>query len=146
MHERPGQPISRRDFSFVLAAGAQAIIAGHFLMSGRVLAAGLGGGEARPRLRVPVGPVGGDGMTMLAVGEGSDRTVCAVNRTGAEVLRLLDGTRSVAQVASRTARNLRLLRDQAFDAKIACFVAELAQLGFLVAPFYVQIVEHSTSL
>jgi hypothetical protein len=69
-----------------------------------------------------------------------------VNRTGAEIVRLLDGTRSVEQVAARTSRNLRLRRDQAFDAKIACFVAELAQMGFLAAPFYVEIVEHTTSL
>lgn len=146
MHQGQDHSLSRRDFAFVLATGAQAIIVGHFLGGGLARASGPGDSETRPRLRVPVGPTGSDGMTTLMLGEGSDRSVCAVNRTGAEIVRLLDGTRSVEQVAARTSRNLRLRRDQAFDAKIACFVAELAQMGFLAAPFYVEIVEHTTSL
>jgi hypothetical protein len=145
--EKAGQmahQISRRDFAFLLAAGAEVVIGGYFLVPHAARAARQGKAEIRPCLRVPVPPEDSEGMTRIAVGEGDAQIACAVNRVGAGILHLLDGTRTVQQVAVHTARRLAVRRDEAFDAKVACFVAEVAQLGFLTAPFYVNIVERAT--
>jgi hypothetical protein len=80
-------------------------------------------------------------MTYIGRPSESDRLVCAVNQTGARVLRLLDGQHTVSQIAGDLAARLHITRTEAFDAKIAGFIAQLGMLTLLQEPFYVRIVE-----
>ena len=149
---------SRRQFLWVLGTGslaATAVIAGY--VSGDERAAAVEAGTAtrpddgRP---TPERPALRDGVTfgrrdgLLTIGYvsapgGSGPVLCAVNEVGAAITRRLDGKHSVPLLASAAAAAAGIEPSDTVEARVACFVAELARLGFLREPFYVQIVERT---
>lgn len=140
------QHLSRRTFLILLGAGASASIFGYYFTPRRDEQAAAApqtpsSQETRPRLRDDLTFSQRAEMTYIGRPSDPDRLVCAVNQTGAHVLRLLDGQHTVSQIAGDLAARLHITRTEAFDAKIAGFIAQLGMLTLLQEPFYVRIVE-----
>lgn len=141
------QYLSRRQFLILLGAGASASIFGYYTLPSPDEQAAAAAPqtpssqEARPRLRDDLTFSQHAEMTYMAWQSDPGRPVCAVNQTGARVLRLLDGQHTVSQIAGDLAARLHITRTEAFDAKIAGFIAQLGMLTLLQEPFYVRIVE-----
>jgi hypothetical protein len=137
--------LTRREFTIRLGAGAGASIVGFFLL-GKSLAPvrasnAAGSVSETPELsdRIVFGTY--DGMVAIRAEGDSHSPLCAVNETGAAVLELLNGANDVAAVSRAIAAKLRIARSEALDAKIAYFVVQLSQLGFLKEPFFACIFE-----
>lgn len=69
---------------------------------------------------------------------------CGVNATGAEILDHLDGRHTIDQIGAALAEGLGVAPGEAFSAKVAFFVAQLGELGFLAEPFHARIVFEAT--
>jgi hypothetical protein len=76
---------------------------------------------------------------------GQPALVCSVNQVGGAILERLDGRSSVDTIVTSVLRQLGQTSAQpdAFGGKVAIFIAELAQAGFLKEPFYVNVVEET---
>lgn len=66
---------------------------------------------------------------------------CAINETGAAIIRLLDGRHSIEDIAHSTVLTETAFHFKEACAKIAFFVAQLGAIGLLAEPYYVQIYE-----
>ncbi|MBF0317462.1 MAG: hypothetical protein HQL04_04745 [Nitrospirae bacterium] len=64
-----------------------------------------------------------------------------VNLLGARIVELLRGNLTIEEISDLMSRQTEIRRSEVFDAKVACFVAEIGKLGFLEKPFYVKIIE-----
>jgi hypothetical protein len=74
-------------------------------------------------------------------GENGNAVRCTVDDTGAEIIRFLDGNRTVEDLSERIASSGRWCDSSASRAEIAFFIAQLGMLGFLAKPFYAHICE-----
>jgi hypothetical protein len=138
--------MKRRDFVIALGAGSGASIAGFFLWKS------LSHAGARPRdsaasvdlkPQLKAGLLFGtlDGFQTIRLPEGEGSAMCALNDTGAAVIRLLDGRNGVEEVSQTIARTYGLVRTDSLDARIAYFLTQVSRLGFLKSPFYAYIVD-----
>ncbi len=136
--------MTRKRFLWVLGAGGAAITA-EVLLPARGLALPAPTRdrlpEAEPRLRPEVAvAVDGEGL-VLRCPSGASSIVCAVNAPGAEVVRRLDGRTPVGEIARLLSGRDGTTTLAEVEVKVACFVAQLAELGFLRAPYYALIAE-----
>ncbi|NMA07654.1 MAG: PqqD family protein [Clostridiales bacterium] len=104
--------------------------------AGLVLAAGAGFGGTRaltellkPNASTALGPLPIEGLSLLPTSKGADvlyegRTAFTVNTTGAALLRLADGTRSLDEIIARAGAS-------AYAADAAMFFVTLGQAGYL---------------
>jgi hypothetical protein len=74
-------------------------------------------------------------------GKDGNATCCTVNDTGAEIIRLLNGKRTVEDLSEQTASSGHWRDSNASRAEIAYFITQLGILGFLAKPFYAHICE-----
>ncbi len=139
--------LTRRNFFISLGAGVGGI-AGYFCFAGRPIAPPPtesvpvpSGPTAHPRLRDEA-CISSDGeLYTISVPGTESPTVCGVNPVGAEIVQRLTGQQTIGEICADVAAAVGICHDEAIEAKIACFVAELASLGFLRDPFYVYIVD-----
>lgn len=139
--------MKRRDFVIALGAGAGASIFGFF--EWKALKKTGSRPKDRPaavdfKPRLKDGIVFGwadDGLATLRLPGAKETALCAVNETGAAILRMLDGRRGVEDIAQAVAQEYNLVRTDSLDAKIAYFLTQVSQLGFLRNPFYACIVD-----
>jgi hypothetical protein len=134
--------MTRKRFLWVLGAGGAALAA-EFLVPARAAARtpspDAAGSEPRLHPRVSAAPYGEGLALRLPEGEGS--ATCFVNGPGAEVVRRLDGRTSVSAIARDLAPRDGTVSEAEVEARVACFVAGLAEHGFLCAPYYALIAE-----
>ena len=134
---------SRRQFLITLGLGAGAV-SGYFLFKP------LSPATIFPSVHAPVPEdcprlshdvmfgMDADGLTTICR---SDSSTCAVNQTGGEILKLLDGRHTIAAIGLAVALASGGSPSEAIEAKLAAFVANLGMLGFLREPFYACIVD-----
>lgn len=137
---------SRRDFLIVLG-GAAVGIAGYFLVRStpapQLTAQQPQAGDPRCPVLRPDVCLTRDGAyyTMqTAVGE----TLGAVNAMGYEVVRRLDGRHRIPELAAALQTHAGLTTTETPEqlaGKIACFVAQLGEMGLLRQQYYVTIFE-----
>ena len=134
--------VSRREFLICLGSGAAATIAGYFLtkLIPVALPATPQTASAQPRIRKEISARREAEMYVLEA-KGHDQPLGAVNSAGWEVLQRLDGSRSIQDITSALAAGAGLASNEAMEGKVACFVAQLGEMGLLQQPYYVQIVE-----
>ncbi len=85
-----------------------------------------------------------DGVTIQA-STAHVAPTCAVNQAGAEVLRLLDGRHSIADLSLKVAATVGVHWTETLQANIAFFVAQLGLFGFLRQPFYAYLYENDVA-
>lgn len=136
--------MTRKEFLWSLGVGSLAI-AGHFAIprTAHAIAAPASAGEdPEPRLHGDVSvEVDGDGLLLSRRAGERTAATCAVNEIGAEIVRRLDGRTPVSEIARVLAGRAGASAFGEVEARVACFVAQLGELGFLRAPFYALIVE-----
>lgn len=141
--------MSRRDFLLYLGVGTSVVIAGYFLQeSAASIRSETIEGEfveaQQPQLKDDVVFGNSGEMKTISRISGGHKTLCAVNRTGRNIIELLNGRRSIEEISQAVAIREQIDRIESMDASIACFVAEVGMLGFLMTPFYAQIIERRT--
>jgi len=66
---------------------------------------------------------------------------CLVNKTGEKVVELLNGRRSLPQIADKIADYYAIEHTDALEVSIASFICQLGAQGFLASPFFVTMYE-----
>ncbi len=136
--------MTRKRFLWTLGAGTAAI-AGHFLVPSDAFASP----DPRPNVSIDGEPWlrsevivhrDGEGLALTCPGRARP-CVCVVNGAGADVVRHLDGRTSVSEIARALAERAGTGAVTEVEVKVACFVAQLAELGFLRGPYYALIAE-----
>ena len=138
--------MTRRRFFIDLGIGTGIFIAGYIL--GRESSSKIFGltepqpkADKKPNLRDDI-VFGTDGeLATIKLKNQKDQKLCAVNQTGAAILKRLDGKHTIEEISEYIATMGNCYRTEKMDANIACFVAQLGMLGFLTAPYYTQIIE-----
>jgi len=137
----------RRDFVIALGSGVGASIAGYFAyhrwpeFAGAPVGPNALPAEACPRLKADVTCDRSGDQVTLRRGEAADAVVCAVNAAGAAIVDRLDGRHSIEEISAALAGLIPVGPGRLLEAKVALFVAQLAQCGFLADPFYVTLYE-----
>ena len=142
--------ISRRDFLIKLTVGSLAI-SGFFLGADMIAADSVelenkgasAGKNFFPRLRDGAVITEGSEVVSVRLAEGDNSSLCAVNQTGGEIIKMLNGENSIEMIGSVLARKMKINMSSGLNAKIAIFIAHLAANGFLQDDFYVTIYENS---
>lgn len=141
--------LGRRTFLISLGVGTAAI-AGYFVVRCRPSALATASSDPPistllPRLEEKV-TLGRDGdlMTLRHLSE-EDSPLCAVNRYGAEIVALLDGRHTVPQIANILAGRMGIPLTETMQSKIAYFITQVGEMGFLQEPYYACIVETTES-
>ena len=137
---------SRRQFLIALEGVLGLTIAG-VIIAPKVAdsVAAARGASPRPALldclELRPGPEGVDVYDLSA--PGAPTLVCSVNSVGGQILPELNGAHTLDGIVEATLQKLGRQRadPQAFGGKVALFIAELAQAGFLKQPFYVEVIE-----
>jgi len=131
-----------------LGSGA-ATISGYYLMKSEAALDGklpqtdqatLGPEVDKPQLRKDI-VMGRDGEMFTLTRLGQPDPLFVVNGIGHAVLRRLDGCHAIQDISAAVAEQSNAPHSGELDGKIACFVAQLGQLGLLKQPYYVNIVE-----
>ncbi len=139
-----GRRLTRREF--VVALGTVLVVAGYCVVEGGL--PDQGGERAvkpgvRPRLRDGL-VRGTDGeMLTVALTAGSS-PVYAVNDVGRTTLEAMDGRRTVEEIAAVLSRRYVVPADQALQADVALFIAQLGILGLLAEEFRATIFERTS--
>jgi hypothetical protein len=130
--------LSRREFTFALAGGAGLAIVGY--LTGCRPGPGEGSEDDRPQLAGDLRlERSGDGVRLLR-----NEALCGeINPVGGDVIELLDGRRTIREIASIVAEGHGIEATEALAARIANFAAELGMAGFLERPFSAMIVYHT---
>ncbi len=140
--------MTRQQFLWKLGNGTVAI-AGYFLLPRSGLAEvapdAERSDEAEPWLRGDIVMRSDADGLVLTLPSAATSPVCAVNAAGTEVVRRLDGRTSVPAIARVLAHHAHTDAIGQVEVKVACFVAQLGQMGFLRAPFYAMITERYES-
>jgi len=142
--------ITRRTFMISLGSSAAVAISGCFFLihdaaSSQEVSVGEGSASEVPMLKEGVIlRRQADGATLLS-GVAQAAPTCAVNHAGAEVLRLLDGRHSIADLSRKVAATVGVPWTETLQANIAFFVAQLGICGFLRDPFYALLYENDTA-
>lgn len=143
--EREGRVTRRR---FCVALGGSLALSGWVL--GRAVTSeptepepAAGSADARPRLRADLA-WGRDGefRTLTRVVDG-EPLVCGLNDAGAALARGLDGRHTVCDLSAALSARRGVRHDDALEARVALFVAQVSMLGLLTEPFYAWIVERT---
>ena len=136
---------SRRDFILKLGIGASVAITGYYLVNNFVGSTDEPKHELAPNEMPILKPnlvLKEDLGNMLIHNPGSVEPSFMVNDVGKEILLNLNGKRSLQDLSEQVAAKYELTYDEALLSQVAFFVSQLAILGFLQKPFFVNIVEN----
>jgi hypothetical protein len=139
-----GRRLTRREF--VVALGSVLVVAGYCVVGGRPPDHGPERAVkpgVRPRLRDGL-VLGTDAeMLTVAIAAGSS-PVYAVNDVGRTILEAMDGRRTVEEIAGVLSQRYAVPADQALQADVALFIAQVAILGLLAEEFRATIFERTS--
>ena len=130
---------NRRDFLITLGAGSSLAIAGFFTFDAITGAKNEQVNEqtVKPLLSELIQKTLENNQLVLS----NEKSKCTVNKTGEQVIELLDGNHTLSQVAATIAGYYAIEHTELLDASIASFICQLGEQGFLAKPFYVTMYE-----
>lgn len=138
--------LTRRNFLISLGTTALSI-SGYFLIGGGSLKEVLADTEGvvagmRPKLVPDIFfEESTSDLTLLQRRDANHHNKCAVNRIGSFIIRRLNGRHTIEGISSLLSEEEGFTRYHSLEADIAQFVANLGMLGFLLDPFYANIIE-----
>ena len=131
---------TRKSFLVALGSGAAATICGLFLFhEGRSETTGQAAQtlpSKYPRLKQDLGTGREGELLTLTTRDDPHPVVCAVNQPGMTAMGLMNGRRTIEEIAKAMADEYRLDRTESLTAKVAGFTAQLGMMGFLEEPYY----------
>ncbi|MDR2626808.1 MAG: PqqD family protein [Dysgonamonadaceae bacterium] len=134
-HKNDNDP-GRRRFLFSLGACSALAITGFFIGDFPLNPGDTTAPSAKPALAGVKRSVEND--CLLLSGE---KTVCAVNKTGEQVINLLDGKKTLPDICRLLANQFGIPHSDELEVAVATFICRLGMAGFLVEPFYVTVYE-----
>lgn len=135
---------SRRKFVFSLASGAAAV-AGYMLIPDNSTAPAIENLLPSQFPHLHADAIVNDSASSVSLGSGASRLTCSVNDLGMEIIKLLNGKRSLPQIASEISVSRSLDHNEMMELNLALFLVEVSKAGLLKQPFIVDIVERYTA-
>ena len=146
--EKQSGEMTRREFLIRVGGFAGLAIAGWYLLPkafAKLTGSNLSKDGAYPVLKedYTVREVSGGSEIYLNDGSSSQKLVCRVNDVGGSILREMNGSKSIKEIAENALTDAKttISDSESFTGKVALFVAKLAEAGFVYAPFHVNITE-----
>ena len=130
---------NRRDFLFSLGAGSSLAIAGFFTFDAFTTDTNepSEAPSEKPYLSGRVKKTF-ENEVMVLYGE---KSKCLVNKTGERIIDLLDGKKTLMQIAEQISDFYAIEHSGILEAAIAKFICQMGTMGFLSSTFYVTIYE-----